>query len=173
MPDRPPTMVASPTTLRTQVLVIGSGASGITAAIAAGRNGAQTLLIENAGFLGGVSATLPWLGFHDRDYRLVVKGLPLEFVQRLQKNDAASAFELDPKCGSAVSIDSHWWKILAMQLVRDAGVRLLLHTQVVDTIREGDRVRGVIVENKTGRQRIEADITIDCSGDGDVAARAG
>ena len=166
-------MPATLSTLRTQVLVVGSGASGIAAAIAAGRNGAQTLLVENAGFLGGVSATLPWLGFHDRDFRLVVKGLPLEFVQRLQRDGAASAFELDPKCGSAISIDSHWWKILAMQLVREAGVRLLLHTQVVDTIREGDRVRGVIVENKTGRQRIEADITIDCSGDGDVAARAG
>ena len=60
-------------TIRTQVLVIGSGAAGQTAAIAAGRNGADTLLVENAGFLGGISATLPWLGFHDRDYRLIVK----------------------------------------------------------------------------------------------------
>ena len=158
---------------RPQVLVVGSGAAGLTAAIAAGRRGARTLLIENAGFLGGISATLPWLGFHDRDYRMVVKGLPLEFCRRLQALGAASDFELDPKCGSAISIDSHWWKILAMQLVREAGVRLLLHTQVVDTIREGDRIRGVIVENKSGRQRIEADITIDCSGDGDVAARGG
>lgn len=166
-------MPAPTSTLRTQVLVVGSGASGLTAAIAAGRNGADTLLIENAGFLGGISATLPWLGFHDRDYRMVVKGLPLEFARRLRAAGAASDFEFDPKCGSALSIDTHWWKILAMQLVREAGVRLLLHTQVVETIREGDRVRGVIVENKSGRQRIEADVTIDCSGDGDVAARAG
>lgn len=166
-------MSASITTLRSQVLVIGSGASGVTAAIAAGRNGADTLLVENAGFLGGISATLPWLGFHDRDYRMVVKGLPFEFARRMRSAGWASDFELDPKCGSALSIDTHWWKILAMQLVREAGVRLLLHTQVVDTIREGDRVLGVIVENKSGRQRIEADITIDCSGDGDVAARGG
>src|SRR5688500_11471488 len=152
-------MSASLPTLRTKVLVVGSGASGLTAAIAAARNGADTLLIENAGFLGGISATLPWLGFHDRDYRMVVKGLPLEFVRRLQSAGAASDFELDPKCGSALSIDTHWWKILAMQLVREAGVRLLLHTQVVETIREGDRVRGVIVENKSGRQRIEAEVT--------------
>lgn len=161
------------TTIRTQVLVIGSGAAGQTAALAAGRNGADTLLVENAGFLGGISATLPWLGFHDRDYRLIVKGTPLEFCQRLQRMGAASAHEFDPKCASAIGIDSHWWKILLMQLMREAGVRLLLHTQVVDTIREGDRIRGVIVENKSGRQRIEADITIDCSGDGDVAARGG
>src|SRR6186713_3207846 len=137
-------MSAAPTsTLRTQVLVVGSGAAGITAAISAARNGAETLLIENAGFLGGISATLPWLGFHDRDYRLIVKGLPLEFCRRLQAMDAASAHEFDPKCASAISVDSHWWKITLMQLMREAGVRLLLHTQVVDTLRDGDRIRGV------------------------------
>jgi hypothetical protein len=164
---------SSVNTLRTQVLVIGSGAGGLAAAIAAGRNGADTLLVENAGFLGGISATLPWLGFHDRDYRPIIKGLPLEFCRRLQAAGAASDIEFDPKCASAISINSHWWKILAMQLAREAGVRLLMHSQVVETIREGDRIRGVFVENKSGRQRIEADITIDCSGDGDVAARGG
>ena len=164
-------MPATSSTFRTQVLVVGSGAAGLTAAIAAARNGAETLLIESAGFLGGISATLPWLGFHDRDYRLIVKGLPWEFCRRLQELDAASRHELDPKCASAISIDSHWWKILLMQLMREAGVRLLLHTQVVDTIREGDRIAAVIVENKSGRQLIEAGVTIDCSGDGDVAAR--
>lgn len=161
------------TTHRTQVLVVGAGAAGVTAAIAAGRNGADTLLVENAGFLGGISATLPWLGFHDRDYRLIVKGLPLEFTRRLREAGAGSEIELDPKCASAFSLNPHWWKILALQLAREAGVRLLLHSQVVETIREGDRIRGVVVANKSGLQRIEADVTIDCSGDGDVAARGG
>jgi hypothetical protein len=164
----------SPTqNLRAEVLVIGSGAAGLTAALAAARNGADTLLVESHGFLGGISATLPWLGFHDRDYRLIVKGMPLEFCNRLQQMGAASAHELDPKCSSGISIDSHWWKILLMQLMREAGVRLMMHTQVVDTLREGDRIRGVVVENKSGRQNIEAAVTIDCSGDGDVAARGG
>ena len=64
-------------THRTQVLVIGSGAAGQTAALAAARNGADTMLVESAGFLGGISATLPWLGFHDRDYR---KGHPARIL---------------------------------------------------------------------------------------------
>lgn len=166
-------MVKNESPISTQVLVVGAGAAGLTAAIAAARNGARTLLVENAGFLGGISATLPWLGFHDRDYRLLVKGLPLEFCERLWKLRAASAHELDPKCGSAMSVHSHWWRCLLMDLMQEAGVQVMLHTQVVDTIREGDRIRGVVVENKSGRQRIEANITIDASGDGDVAARGG
>jgi hypothetical protein len=165
--------MASLSPLRTQVLVIGSGAAGLTAAIAAGRNGAKAILLENAGFVGGISATLPWLGFHDRDYRLVVKGLPLEFCRRMQDLGAASRHDLDPKCGSAIGIDSHWWKIVAMDLLREAGVTVMFHVLVVDTIREGDRIGGVVVETKSGRQRIEAAVTIDCSGDGDVAARGG
>ena len=158
---------------RTEVLVVGSGAAGLTAAIAAARHGAKTLLVEYHGFLGGISATLPWLGFHDRDYRQLVKGLPLEFVQHLQKRGGASGFVLDPKCGSAVSIDSHQWRIAAMEYCEKAGISVLLHTQVVDVLREGDRIIGVVIQNKSGLQHIYADITIDCSGDGDVAARGG
>ena len=60
-----------------------------------------------------------------------------------------------------------------MRMAREAGVQLLLQTQAVETIREGDRIGGIVVENKSGRLRIEADVTIDCSGDGDVAARGG
>jgi len=52
------------------VLVVGGGAAGIAAAVAAGRNGASTLIVERAGFLGGISATLPWLGFHDQRYQI-------------------------------------------------------------------------------------------------------
>jgi hypothetical protein len=159
--------------IKTDVLVIGAGAAGINAAIAAGRNGAETLLVEYQGFLGGISSTLGWLGFHDQDYRLAVKGLPLEIVHRLQEAGEASELVLDPKCGSAVSINSHYWKCLAMDLVQEAGANVMLHTHVVDTLREGDRIAGVVVEHKSGCQEIRAKVVIDCSGDGDVAARGG
>lgn len=154
------------------VIVVGSGAAGFCAAISSARLGARTLLVEYQGFLGGISATLPWLGFHDRDYRLVVKGLPLEIARRLQREGAAAEFALDPKCGSALSLDSHHFKCTAMAMAQEAGVRLMLNTQVVDAIREGDRVTGVVTESKSGRHRLSARTVIDCSGDGDVAARA-
>ena len=159
--------------LNTDVLVVGSGAAGIISAISAARNGADTTLVEYNGFLGGISATLPWLGFHDRDYRQVVKGIPAEIVTRLNKSGASTDYIYDPKCSSFVSIDSHSWKCLAMKLASEAGVKVMLHTHMVDTLREGDKVTGIIVEHKSGRQEIRAKVTIDCSGDGDVASRGG
>jgi len=159
--------------MKTEVVVVGSGAAGLTAAIAAARNGAQTVLVEVNGFPGGLSTTLPWLGFHDRDYRLVVKGLPLEYTQRLQNAGAAAPFEYDIKCGSAFSLDGHWWTCIAMQLCAESGVRVLMHAKVVGALREGDRITGVVVHDKTGERRIHASVVVDCSGDGDVAAMAG
>lgn len=158
-------------TISTDVLVVGSGAAGLAAAISSARNGAKTLLVERAGFVGGISSTLPWLGFHDREYRQVVKGFAHASVTRLQRMKAASGYIIDPKCSSFVSIDRHMWKATAMQLLEEAGVTVMLQTLMVDTIREVDRIAGIIVEHKSGRQEIRAKLTIDCSGDGDVAAR--
>jgi len=159
--------------IRTEVLVVGAGAAGIAAAVAAARNGAQTLLVEYAGFLGGISATLGWIGFHDNKYRQVVRGLAAEFVAEMQQRGEASPYVFDPKCSSIVTINTHVWKIVAIEKCLQAGVKLMLHTHVVDTLRSGDRITGVVVEHKAGRQEILADIVIDCSGDGDVAARGG
>jgi hypothetical protein len=159
--------------LKKQVVVVGAGAAGVAAAVAAARNGADTLLIEYNGFLGGLSATLAWIGFHDARYRQVVRGLPAEFVRILQERGEASPYVLDPKCGSLVTLNTHAWKIVAVEQCLAAGVQLMLHAHVVDALREGDRVCGVVVEHKSGRQEIRAEVVIDASGDGDVAARAG
>jgi hypothetical protein len=159
--------------IRRQVVVVGAGAAGIAAAVAAARNGAQTLLVEYNGYLGGISATLGWIGFHDNRYRRVVRGLAAEFVSIMQERGEASPYVLDPKCSSIVTLNTHIWKIVAIEQCQAAGVELLLHTHVVDSLRAGDRVTGVVVEHKSGRQEIHADVVIDCSGDGDVAARAG
>jgi glycine/D-amino acid oxidase-like deaminating enzyme len=164
---------SSAAAFQADVLVVGAGAAGVTAAIAAARNGARTVLVEECGFTGGLSAILPWLGFHDRDYRLVVKGLPLEFARRLQADDAAAPFEYDIKCGSAFSLDSHWWKCVSLQMCVEAGVRVLLQTRVLGVIREGERVAGVVLRDKGGERKIRAATVIDCTGDGDVAVMAG
>ncbi len=158
---------------KTQVLVVGAGSAGVAAAIAAARNGAETMLIERSGFVGGISSTLPWLGYHDQEYRQVVKGLGQEFIDDLIDANQAVAPCYDPKCGSTFSLNFHYWKILAMRKLTSAGVNVLLHALYVDTVREGDRLAGVIIETKSGRQKIEAEVIIDCSGDGDVAARGG
>lgn len=155
------------------VVVVGGGAAGIAAAIAAGRGGARTLLVERAGSVGGISATLPWLGFHDQQYRQVVRGLATEFVERLQAVGGAGPITLDPKCGSLVSIHGHHWKVVAFELLREAGVEVLLHSLFTGTLRDGDTITGITVETKSGATRIGAGTVIDCSGDGDVAARAG
>lgn len=160
-------------TLNCDVLVVGGGAAGVSAALAAARNGARTILVERSGFVGGISATLPWLGFHDQRYRQVVKGYAASFVEKLQAVGGAGPITFDPKCGSLVSIHPHYWKIVAIQLLRDAGVTVMLHCLFVDTLRTGDRVEGIVVEHKSGRQDLRARVVIDCSGDGDVAALGG
>lgn len=155
------------------VVVVGGGAAGIAAALSAARTGAPTTLIEAQGFVGGNSAILPWLGFHSRDYRQVVRGIAAELVTDMHRRGHASGFVLDPVCGSAVSLDNHHYRIRVMQLLHDAGVRLLLHSPVVGVDRHRDRIAAVQVENKSGRQAIAGDVFIDASGDGDVAYQAG
>ena len=155
------------------VVVIGGGAAGIAAALSAARCGVATTLVEAQGFIGGNSAILPWLGFHSRDYRQVVRGIAVELASDLHRRGHASGFVLDPVCGSAVSLDNHHFRIRVMQMLHDAGVRLLLHSPVVGVDRHGDRVSRVHVENKSGRQAIHGDVFIDASGDGDVSYHAG
>lgn len=156
-----------------RVVIVGSGAAGLSAALAAGRAGADTTLIESTGTVGGNSAILPWLGFHSRRYQRVVDGIAGELVERLQRKHAASTIDLDPVLGSAVSLNNHVFRCLAMQLLAEANVRVMLQTLVVDVERRGDRIAGVVVEQKSGRTTIEGEVFIDASGDGDVAAHAG
>jgi hypothetical protein len=156
-----------------RVVIVGSGAAGLSAALASGRAGADTTLIESTGTVGGNSAILPWLGFHSRRYQRVVDGIAGELIERLQRKNAASSITLDPVLGSAVSLNNHVFRCLAMELLAEANVRVMLQTLVVDVVRHGDRITGVVVEQKSGRQTVEGEVFLDASGDGDVAARAG
>ena len=156
------------------VVVAGGGTTGIAAAIAAAREGARTVLVDGLGFLGGNSAVIPaWLGFHDLDGEMVVRGIPLEMVRRLQAQGGATPIYPDPICGSLVGINVHAWKLLAMAATREAGVDVLLHTLVVDADVADDAVRGVFCQGRDGLRRLGAGVVVDCTDAGDVARQAG
>jgi len=155
---------AIPIAGRVDVLVCGGGVAGIAAAVAAARNGAKTLMIERAGFLGG-TATGSAMGLIVIPASELV-GFPREFFSRLAGEQGAGL-------GEVVPWDIEAYKLTAMDLVLESGADLLLYTWVSEPLVRDDRLEGVIIENKSGRQAILAKVVIDATGDADVAARAG
>ena len=101
----------------------------------------------------------------------IVGGIPLEIMERLI--DAGEALGTSGTAGSYVLASQTAFKCLLMDMMGDAGVRVLLHSAIVDVVKEGALVQGLVVENKSGRQIVPAHIVVDATGDGDVAARAG
>ena len=166
-----------PTLADTDVLVVGSGSAGSTAAIAAGRAGAKTLLLERYGFLGGTSTLVldTFYGFYTPGSKSlkVVGGIPDLVVDGLRRLGAC--FERPNTYGAGTGITYHpdVLKVVWERLVQAAGVRVLLHTWVQDVERTGDRVTGVVVATKKGLHRIAARMIVDASGDADVCHYAG
>ncbi|HUJ89646.1 MAG TPA: FAD-dependent oxidoreductase, partial [Syntrophorhabdales bacterium] len=162
------------------VVVVGGGTSGVTAAICAARVGAKTLLIERLGALGGQMNVSGPPGFayahmfNDR-YEQVIAGFMEETHARLLKEGhALPHLKPDFRAGYSFSyIDPDWWGLLMFEMMEENGVRLLLHSLAVDVLKEGNAVKGVIVENTSGRQMVLAKVVIDCTGEGDVSVRAG
>ncbi len=157
------------------VLVVGGGPAGLMAAQAAALvEGTRVMLIENRGSLGGnMTQGLPLLGFLGRKGNEVIKGLPLRFVERLRERGQATHHRACPLHVSLTMIDPEGTKRLAWEIMEECGVKVLMYVMCVDTIVEDGRVKGVIVESKKGREAILAKCVVDCSGDGDVAYRAG
>lgn len=162
---------------KTQILVVGSGSAGATAAITAAQSGCQVMLIERYGFMGGISTQVldTFYGFYTpgEQPRKVVGGIPDQVVDRLFKQHAAIYRPNTYGAGQGITYDPEKLKIIWEQLAVKSGVKILYHSLVVDTVQENDRLIGVILVNKTGFFRILADIVIDASGDADVAALAG
>lgn len=148
---------------RTQVLVVGAGPAGVAAAICAAREGAKVLLIEQKETLGGVSTVGLMSHFtgsvNSRFYR--------EVLARQKLLDGRG-----PEVEDTV-IDTEMLKIAYVQMLEESGAEMLLNTVVSDAICKDGKVEGVIIESKAGREAVFTDIVIDCSGDGDVAAKAG
>lgn len=169
------------------VVVVGGGPAGLCAAIASARNGSSTVLLERFGYLGG-TATASLMacinGFRNQvepDFTQTVRGLAEEIVLNLKDLNGLGQSPYPQKSYPTIpgqmeysyAIDTEKFKYVVLKMCVDAGVDLMLHTRFSDVILDAHRVAGVLVENKSGRQALMAEVVIDASGDGDVAARAG
>lgn len=159
------------------VIVVGSGSAGATAAIAAGRSGARTVLVERFGFMGGTSTQVldTFYGFYTPGsvaYK-VVGGIPDDVVAALRGYDAAFERPNSFGAGTGVTYDPELLKVVWENLARQAGVRILYHSFCTDVLMDGDRITGIVVDGKAGLLALTAKVVIDCTGDADVCARAG
>lgn len=159
------------------VVVLGAGSAGCTAAIAAARAGADTLLVERYGFLGGTSTMVldSFYGFYipGNDARRVVGGIPWEIVERLRRYGMVIERPSSYGAGQAVTYDPPTLQVVWEQTALEAGVRLRLHTFCLDVQKEGDRVTGIVVGGKSGIGLITGKVFVDASGDADLCFRAG
>lgn len=165
--DRPALRVSR----EVDVLVVGGGPAGVGAALAAARNGAKALVIEQFNCLGGV-ATAGGHGhiskFDEQGTgRRIVGGIADEIGDRVVRGN----FGIRDSHGIWFEVEG--MKLLLDQMAEESGVDLLYHTFFSDTVLKNGAAAGAVVQNKDGRQIIAARRVIDCTGDGDVAFHAG
>jgi len=189
-----------PVVARPDVLVVGGGSAGLSAAVAAARNGAEVMLLERFSYLGGLATgglIILLLTMDDGAGKQTVGGLCQETVDRMAKRDAVyyppkgEWGDPDPKLvehysrwglvwGSgphrvrySVAFDPYAFISAADDMVRESGVKVLYQTWACEPIIEDGRIAAVVIQNKAGRQAIAPGMVVDATGDGDVFASAG
>jgi hypothetical protein len=176
----------------TDVLVVGGGPAGLGAAIGAAQAGARVILAERYGFLGGnatAALVMPLMSFHTQtpvpekkgattllptDHgpgEPVIAGVLKALLERMVR--VGGAIEPSLATGYVVPFDPEWFKLIALELLDEAGVQFVFHAFASDVLKEGDKVRGAVFETKSGPLAVRARVTVDCTGDGDLAVRAG
>lgn len=181
-----------PVMAETDVLVIGGGPAGLSAAIAASREGVDTIIVDRYGCFGGVitQAMIGTIAWYRYAKTVDAGGICVEFERRAKelggtinvfgnlKNKEMIA-EME-KEGLMVNgeptyeiLDTEIFKYVADMMVLDAGIKPLLHCYAVDVLMDDNIIKGVITESKSGRQVIMAKRVIDCTGDADIAYKAG
>ena len=154
------------------VCVLGGSCTGVFAAVRAARLGAKVVIIEKQNCFGGV-ATLGlvniWHSLYDSEFKKqIISGLTEEVVERLEKRSAVQRISNSPSSG--FNLNTEELKIELDQLITESNVKPYLHSFYAAPCVEGDTVKAVIIENKSGRQAIAAKVFIDATGDGPVDA---
>ena len=168
----------------TEILIIGGGPAGIAAATAAARCGARTMLLEKYGFLGGMGTAAMvtnFCGLHasiNGSVQQIVRGVADDILERLDNLDGLrEPHPVKAKGGghdvAAQAYDTSAYKMATDDLLLSAGVDIRFHTFAVDVLMDGARIDAVLIETKSGRKAIKAEVFIDCSGDGDLAYWSG
>lgn len=160
--------------LKFDVAVIGGGPGGLSAAIAAAREGSKVILVERSNALGGAAVSgLGVLGYLDSQGRKCLGGLAQEYIDRLEKYHASIGHYSCPVHNSITPISPDMFKIIAVEMCKEAGVELLFNCELLDVQVDNGRVVKTAVYGKCTRIEIEAGIFIDGTGDGDLAYMAG
>lgn len=167
-PERKTRVVAN-----VDILVCGGGFAGFAAAYSAARMGLKVLLIEKYGFLGGLVTSSLVITTPPLD-----NGINLEIVEQLKarkvyvpSKDMGPDFEVVDM--EIFAVDPEVVKYSFVNMLLDKKVELLLHTYVVESIMEENRIRGVIVETKSGRMAVMAKVVVDTTGDADLVMFSG
>ncbi|TMF12735.1 MAG: FAD-dependent oxidoreductase [Chloroflexi bacterium] len=199
--DLPNSLV--PVTSAVDVLIVGGGSAGFSAAVAAARNGAEVLLLERFSYIGGLATgglIILLLTMDDGAGRQAVGGLCQEIVGRMERRNAVyyppreqwndpdsklidhySQWGLvwgSPAPGGhrvrySVAFDAHEFIYAADQMLKEAGVRVLYQTWACEPVVDNGSVKAIVIQNKAGRQAIATKVVIDATGDGDIFAGAG
>jgi hypothetical protein len=179
MPSHAPTSIQEPARsipVRAQydVLVVGGGPAGLTSALAAAEDGLKVGLVESRTFVGGnMTIGLPVLGFLGQKGNQIIQGLPQKLIDRLKARKGASEHRPCPLHMGITLVEPEAVKTVALEMLTEAGVDVMFYTFCVGVVMENDRILGIITESKGGREAVLGKIVIDCTGDADVAFRAG
>lgn len=161
----------TPVAAQHEVIVVGGGTGGVTAAIASARQGVNTLLVEQFGYLGGsqtAALVTPMMGIAPSGSSSI-GGINEEIRQRL----LASGDAAEQASGINGWFNPEMLKYVLEDLCLEAGVQLRYHTTLCDVIQDGNVVKGLVVQSKSGRQALLAERVIDATADADIAVMAG